>query len=77
MVTWVEKNRIYSNAADPAAAALEIDTYASEHDLRLSCEFYPRAEMRGTRQIYLKRILGKASDPKGAFGVKPFVGLRK
>ncbi len=77
MVTWVEKNRVYSNGAAAAAAAVEIDSYAKENGLRLSVESQPRTELRGTRQVFLKRILGKTGDAKGKPGVKPFVGLRR
>lgn len=77
MVAWVEKNRVYSNADDPITAAIEIDTYADEHGIRLSVEYVPRSEMRGVRQVYLKRILGKVGDPKGKPAIKPYVGLRK
>lgn len=77
MATWVEKNRVYSNAGDPVYASVEIDTYAADNGLRLSVESQPRAEMRGTRQVYLKRVMGKKDDPLGPPAVKAFVGLRK
>jgi hypothetical protein len=65
MAVWVEENRVYCDAADVETATCEVDLYGREHKLELSHEYLAKAELRGTRHVYLKHILQRLGDYPG------------